>query len=569
LTAIAPDPKHIYRFSLLLFILVLPIATLRGQNEPSSDWQLSGQLQSRANFFLRDSLIGAANIPQYDYQLFGAENWLNLQAGFRGFTLALRFDFFQNSNLLNPTDSYSGQGVGAWLLEKPMGPLTLSAGYIYDQIGSGLIFRSFEERPLLIDNALVGVKLKYQVMPDLFIKAFAGRQKRQFDLYGSVVRGFHSEYFFTMNRRGQSISLAPGAGVVARTLDDGSMNNLVSSLQTYPSAELFVPKYNTYAATLYQTLRYGPFRWYAEVAFKTKDVYIDPFAQTILQGDTLTGNRYRQAPGHMFYSSLSYASGRVGLTIEGKRTSNFGFRTRPQEALNRGTLNFLPPLTRVNTFRLTSRYNPAAQELQEWSWQGDLQLSLGEDMTLNLNHSGMQNDGTTPLYREWFLELSRQGGEKHWSLGLQRQIYHQAFYEFKPGAPIVKTITPFAEVSLDAGQDRSLRLEMQTLFMNRGEDQQLNDYGHWLFALAEYNPSGKWKFAVSDMFNWKPGRFSPKSGNRSVALHFPRFDIFFQPGTHLFSLSYIKQVEGVVCTGGICRLEPAFSGVQFTLNSSF
>ncbi|MFN9380586.1 MAG: DUF6029 family protein, partial [Bacteroidota bacterium] len=38
---------------------------------------------------------------------------------------------------------------------------------------------------------------------------------------------------------------------------------------------------------------------------------------------------------------------------------------------------------------------------------------------------------------------------------------------------------------------------------------------------------------------------------------------------NLFSLSYIKQVEGVICTGGICRLEPAFSGVRLSLNSSF
>ena len=35
------------------------------------------------------------------------------------------------------------------------------------------------------------------------------------------------------------------------------------------------------------------------------------------------------------------------------------------------------------------------------------------------------------------------------------------------------------------------------------------------------------------------------------------------------TLAYIKQVEGVNCSGGVCRLEPAFSGVRFTLTTNF
>ncbi|MEY4260986.1 MAG: hypothetical protein RL656_1959, partial [Bacteroidota bacterium] len=361
-----------------------------------------------------------------------------------------------------------------------------------------------------------------------------------------------------------------GVGIVARTIDDASMNNLVSTLQTYPGSEVFVPKYNTYAGTYYQTIQYGAFRWYAEAAHKSKDTYIDPFAVTLLQGDTLIGNRYKQGLGFIFYSTLSYATDAIGITLEGKRTKNFSFKTRPQEQLNRGNLNFLPPLTRVNSFRLNTRYNPAAQELEEWSWQGDIQVRLSEDFSMNLNHSGMQMTAEDPLYREWFLEFTKQNEKQHWTVGIQHQLYNQQFYEFKPGAPTVKTITPFAEIEMDAGKGKSLRIEAQALFMNKGNDFLLNDYGHWMFGLAEYVLSPKWKFSMSDMFNWKPGRFSPKnSQNKSIPLHFPRFDVYYQPGNNLFSLSYIKQVEGVICTGGICRLEPAFSGVRLSLNSSF
>ena len=36
-----------------------------------------------------------------------------------------------------------------------------------------------------------------------------------------------------------------------------------------------------------------------------------------------------------------------------------------------------------------------------------------------------------------------------------------------------------------------------------------------------------------------------------------------------FTGGYIKQVEGVVCTGGVCRYEFVFSGVKLSINSTF
>ena len=57
--------------------------------------RIAGNLETNANFFLRDSLIGAANTPQYDRQLYGAEAWLNLTYSNWGFDFGLRFDVFQ------------------------------------------------------------------------------------------------------------------------------------------------------------------------------------------------------------------------------------------------------------------------------------------------------------------------------------------------------------------------------------------------------------------------------------------------------------------------------------------
>jgi len=72
------------------------------------------------------------------------------------------------------------------------------------------------------------------------------------------------------------------------------------------------------------------------------------------------------------------------------------------------------------------------------------------------------------------------------------------------------------------------------------------------------------------MYNINPGKSSPKDSNGDgIKAHYPRFDVFYTYKTNRFSLSYVKQVEGIVCTGGICRLEPAFSGVKLSVNSTF
>ena len=72
------------------------------------------------------------------------------------------------------------------------------------------------------------------------------------------------------------------------------------------------------------------------------------------------------------------------------------------------------------------------------------------------------------------------------------------------------------------------------------------------------------------MFNIDPGKNSPvDDSGKKQSLHYPRFDVYYTTGPTRLALSYVKQVEGVVCTGGICRLEPAFSGVKFSANTSF
>lgn len=555
---------------IMLCIAFLPLQIAAQDNPSSNGGQISGSLQTNANFFIRDSLIGAANTPQYDRQLYGAEAWLNLNYNNWGFDFGLRFDAFNNSNLLNPTDSYSGQGIGMWFIKKQVDKLGITAGYIYDQIGSGIIFRAFEERPLLIDNALIGLRLDYSLGENWKIKGFTGKQRQQFDSYRSIIKGVNLEGFVSSNDE-NAWTLAPGFGIVNRTLDDQSMNSLVSVLNTYGADYVFVPKYNTYAFSGYNTLSKGAFSWYLEGAYKTPDAQNDPFAETIIKGDTITGDRFIQKAGTVFYTNLSYAGDKFGLSLEGKRTQNFSWRTRPQEQANRGTLNFIPPMARSNTYRLTSRYNAATQELGELSFQADLRYAPSKKLSFNVNVSNIQNLDDELLYREIYAEMTLKIKRNTTIIaGVQRQEYNQEVFEVKPNVPLVRTITPFFEYQYKFTPRKLLRIEAQYLFMQEDQSVELGaDFGSWAWLQAEYTLAPHWTFAAANMFNAMPGVASPVENGKRKALYYPRFDVFYTIKSNRFSLSYIKQVEGVVCTGGICRLEPAFSGFRFAVTSTF
>lgn len=531
---------------------------------------ISGNFESIGSFYVRDSLIGAANTPQYDRQKYSADAWLNLSYNYLGFELGLRFDMFQNSNLLNPSGSFTEQGIGRWYIRKKIHKLDITGGYIYDQIGSGIIFRAYEERALAIDQALYGVRLTYDLTPAWQVKVFSGRQKQQFDSYKSVIRGLSIDGFVAFDS--SSVTFAPGIAVVGRTLDDASMNNLVANLNSYrkEDVENLSPRYNTYAFTAYNTLSAGPFSWYVEAAYKTKDIFFDPFEKRItVANDTVTG-RYVQRTGSVIYSSLSYADNGLGITLEAKRTENFDFRTRPQEEGNRGLVHYIPPMARVNTYRLLSRYAVATQFVGELAFQADVSYRVNKALLLSANFSNITNLDDTQLYREFFSEVQYKHGRK-WILlgGVQLQNYNQEIYQNKPGAPPVKTLTPYADFLYKFDQKKAIRLEAQFMNVNK-EHGVRSDYGNWAFGLVEITLAPHWTITVSDMYNIAPGKLSPENANGiKTKVHYTRFEIFYNFNANRISLGYIRQPEGVVCSGGICRLEPAFNGARLSVSATF
>ncbi|NNF22245.1 MAG: hypothetical protein HKN67_09895 [Saprospiraceae bacterium] len=532
----------------------------------------SGGFQSSANFFLRDSAIGAANIPQYDNELFGAQAWLDLGYNINGFDLGLRFDMFNNSNLLNPNDSYTEEGIGRWHIAKKLDKLDIRIGHIYDQIGSGIIYRAFEERPLLIDNALYGARLVYDLSDNWQVKGFTGRQRFLFDEYDSVIKGASIEGFIDLSSEDKMFTLAPGFGIVNNTLDEESVNSVVDIVKTYQPVDRVEPKYNTFAYSLFNTLSYGPVSWYAEYALKSSEIFYDPNAIRTEASGAQTFGKLVKDSGSVIYSSLSYAGHGLGVTLEMKRTENFDYRANPNLRLLRGLINFIPPMNRQNTYRLNTRYSPATQLLSEQAYQVDVKYRWNKSLTTSVNFSNIEDLDGKQLYQELFTEVFYKYKRK-WQIktGVQFQKYNQEVYEVKPGVPLVENVVPYIDFLYKISRKNSIRVETQ--FMSIGDDEKAGykqDYGNWFFVLVEYAMAPHWSFVVSDMYNTSPGKNSAENASgEKEKLHFPRIDIYYTHKANRFSVSYIKQVEGIVCNGGICRLEPAFSGFNFSVSSSF
>ena len=353
---------------LVLFIFCCVILT--GAHAQNTS-RISGNLQTNGNFFIRDSAIGAAGTPQYDNQKFGAESWLTLNYSNWGFDVGVRFDVFNNSNLLNPSGSYTDEGIGRWYVHKKVDKFDMSAGYLYDQIGSGIIFRAYEERALAIDNALYGVRLGYDINDNWKIRAFTGREKRQFSTYNTNVRGGVLEGFIKPDST-RNFTLAPGVGIVARTYDAETANSIATTIAGYDQRDRTGAQYNTYAATVFNTLTLNVFSWYIEGAAKSNDVIKDPYLE---RANGLLG-ALSNRQGYTVYTSLSYAKNGLGITLEGKRTQDFAFRNTPFAEGVQGAINFLPPMAKQNTYRLTARFSPATQGIGRTSHSGRYSLWL-------------------------------------------------------------------------------------------------------------------------------------------------------------------------------------------------
>jgi hypothetical protein len=543
-----------------LFFSVFITISIFLKAQDDNKGHLSGDVMINATVYDRDTNIGTST-TQYLHEKSSAEGWFTLNYRIQGWSFMTRFDLYNNSPLLNPNEAYTKQGLAFYQIDKKIGKWEFTAGHFYDQFGSGILFRAYEDRLLGLDYAIQGLKVQYIPNDSFMVKAFTGQQKNRFDVWNQVMKGVNAEKIWGIG----DFSFLTGIGFLNRTLDQATMNKLADQINAMPDySQRFIPKYNMYAGTIYNTLTYKNFSLYTEYAKKSREA-------VFVTDDVTNEVKLKNLDGDVIYAGLNYSFYGFGLNLQYKKINSFIMRSSPYATLLDGIMDYLPALSKQISFRLPALYSVSAQSQGEQGYQGEITYSINKHNSFDFNASYIQRPNGTLLYREFFGDYNRTFSKRvKGEFGVQSLIYNFSVYEGHPG-DVVHTITPFMEMSIrldnpdkispNVSEGKvplrpSLRFEVQYLSTKQ-------DSGSYAYALVELNLAPKYSFAVSDMYNIIP------SHNRTDKINYYSFFFAYTEKQTRLTIGYAKQVAGVVCTGGVCRVEPAFSGLRLGLSTNF
>jgi len=147
-----------------------------------------GNFQANAQYYIPDSTIGAAEVPEK--MLFNG--FANIIYTRGKFSAGIRYESYLNALQGYPT-GYKGTGIPYRYASYKSDFLEITVGSFYEQFGSGLTLRAYEERNLGLDNALDGVRVKAVPFKGIYIKGLIGKQRSFFTTGPGVIRGIDGE----------------------------------------------------------------------------------------------------------------------------------------------------------------------------------------------------------------------------------------------------------------------------------------------------------------------------------------------------------------------------------------
>ena len=118
--------------------------------------QISGDFNLNMQSYQEDLKIGAVAAEEVILN----NAYLNLNFTKGDFTTGIRYESYLNA-LADYDPEFRGNGIIYRYAIYQANNLEITAGNYYEQLGSGLIFRAYEDKGLGIDNAMDGFRLKY------------------------------------------------------------------------------------------------------------------------------------------------------------------------------------------------------------------------------------------------------------------------------------------------------------------------------------------------------------------------------------------------------------------------
>ena len=556
---------------LFAIILLFPLATFSQSLFKNSE--IHGSFQFDGQYYIADSAIGTPSVPEKTgINAFGMIEYTN-----NNFSAGLRFETFLPA-LQGFDRKMNGSGIPYRYAQYKVKNLDVTLGNFYEQFGSGLVFRAYEDWNLGYDNSLDGLRLKYSIGNGIALKGVWGKQRAYWDKGAGTVRGIDAEFsindiFKGLSEKKTKVMLG-GSFVSKFQADDPTFKYKLPENVAAFAGRLLVSR--------------GGFTFNSEYAYKINDpAKYNGFANS----DVPSSFIYH--PGQALYINTSYSIKGFSIQLATKRIDNMSFKSDRNASGNVLDINFLPPLTRQHTYNLSAMYPYATQPNGEFGFEGQVMYKIkkgsliggkyGTDITINysqindikrnaLNDSMAIGAPGTLGYNSPFFAIGKEKFFSDLNIEISRKFtkkfkmivsYVYQYYnhvvisgeETKDGEKIVNAHIGIVDMTYKINDIHALRLELQDLTSDEDE-------GSWAMALLEYTISPKWFFSAGDQWNYKTETYEK-------GRHYYIFNIGYIHDATRISLTYGRQRSGVVCTGGVCRAVPASNGISLSITTSF
>jgi len=466
-------------------------------------------------------VVKATNQFEYSYssetqeEIF--ENWLDV---------SYQLGKFRTGLLLNSQapseEGYRGTSIRQLFFEFYTGDFFIRAGHFYGMFGRGLLYNSYENRFIRVDTRLVGVRGSVNYGP-ISGTVFSGSTQNKYLDERNIphadldIRGGDFEYAAPFGTHFGVSGLTYLPQLFAADLDPDE-----------------IYREWVYTVRAYQTLPH--FAYYLEYGEKTGYDF-DPF--------TTNTNR-----GIIRYGNFNFFAGPITLALEGGDYNKFTVVRRVD-----GTtpLNKPPALTREHIYTLLNRAPHNLNADDDQGGQAELNVNVGRGNSLVVNASHIETQHHVPVYREFYV---------HWEQERFGPWRFRLAYAYQESEGLRQT--PIAEVTyrFNSTQSLTLQAEHQHVRLGGTGGYDFGEYDQDWFKL-EYEIAPNWAFAaileVDNMYQEQRDFLGlDKKGP------FPSAVVAYNiRGGGNLAVWYGKRQAGNVCSGGICKYEPEFEGIEF------
>lgn len=560
-----------------LLVLLALSTSLFSQDNNTDIGQIHGNVQTDVQYYNPDSLIGAPAVPE-KMLMNGFAN-INYTRG--NFAAGIRYESYLNA-LQGFPDGYRGSGIAYKYATYSIDGIEVTAGNYYEQFGSGMIFRTYEERALGYDNAMDGFRVKYNPYRGVYLKGVYGKQRLFFEKGPGIVRGLDGEV--VINELSDSLE-----EMKTRIVLGGSF---ISKYQEDDNQALVLPEnVGAYAGRI--NLYRGGFALGAEYAEKINDPSAD--------------NNFIYKEGRGLLINTAYSTKGLGISFTAKSIDNMSYRSDRNQGQTNLFMNYLPSTSKQHTYNLPATLYPyAVQPNGEVAFQGDVSykikkkkkkkiqiegtdkykspfnlrkyatyISVNWSAAYALDSTSIPNDSLKKGYTTKFFSPAKRVYFSDFNIEIKRKLsrkarfiytyynmrYDKDLIEGKTGTGVVNAKIHVLDFTYKLNTKNTIRFEAQHLATNK-KDGYYKDQGNWATGLVEYTISPGWFFALLDQYNYG-------NDEEEKRIHYLFGSVGYIHHANRFTLSYGRQRAGIFCVGGVCRVVPASNGITFSMTSSF